>query len=549
MSPSRLCPQCGATYDAEQRFCALDGAVLRGAAQGGDLTGEVIAGRYLVRHRLGGGGMGEVYLAEHVRMGRPCALKVMRPELAADADAVGRFHREAANASRVSHRNVAAVHDFGETEAGLIYLAMEYVEGEPLRALLERERALSPSRALAIVAQVADALDAAHALGIVHRDLKPDNVMVARERDGGDLVKVVDFGIAKAGGGDAQQVTRTGRNVGTPEYMAPEQLAGDPADARADVYALGLMACVLLTGQPPFEAETRQDTLVHRLTTPPRRLAALRPEVAWPAAAQAALDRALERRPRDRYARAGELARDLVLAFASGTVPATRVFVAPVADRPRLADVAAPAGVAARRGSIAWTAIAGVLSLALVVLQLQAPDDPAEGEAHAAAPASLATRPAGPPGDAARGEVARADAAVADGREARATAAGRAVAPSRRPASAAIVTHAPAADDRDAALDGLVARVQRVIDASLQVRDTLALLDALSEVERARDMLDGGDVRRLRLDVARGTLLGLADRVDAGCAQLRAAGRDPRLSSVLEPTLLAEFHLLHESCR
>src|SRR5690606_26478456 len=209
--------------------------------------------------------------------------------------------REAANASSIAHPNVAAIYDFGETPDGLIYLAMEYVEGEPLRPILERSRALPPARAARLVRQVADGLDAAHALGIVHRDLKPDNIMVGRDRDGLDLVKVVDFGIAKASGAEAQQVTRTGLVVGTPEFMSPEQLAGDPVDGRSDVYALGLVACTMLTGMHPFPSETIADTLVQRLTSPPRRLAELRPEVAWPPAVQVALDRALARRPTERF--------------------------------------------------------------------------------------------------------------------------------------------------------------------------------------------------------------------------------------------------------
>ncbi|HEU4631636.1 MAG TPA: protein kinase, partial [Gemmatimonadaceae bacterium] len=310
-------------------FCPLDGAGLRGQTDDGNLVGEVIAERYHVLRRLGEGGMGEVYLAEHVRMGRPCAVKVMRAGSVDDPDAVSRFNREAANASRVNHRNVAAIYDFGETADGLIYLAMEYVEGVPLRTLLERDGTLAPARAVAIAGQVADALDAAHALGIVHRDLKPDNVMVGRDRDGSDLIKVVDFGIAKASGAEGQQVTRTGLIVGTPEYMSPEQLAGDPSDGRSDVYALGLISYAMLTGLHPFPSETVQDTLVLRLTTPPLRLAELRPDLRWPAGVQRVLDGALARRPVDRYARASDFARELAEAFGLIAVDAARTTGAP----------------------------------------------------------------------------------------------------------------------------------------------------------------------------------------------------------------------------
>src|SRR5205085_2768160 len=171
--------------------------------------------------------MGRVYLAEHVKMGRQCAIKVLHPAMARDAEAIGRFNREAANASRIDHPNVAAIYDFGETPDGLLYLAMQYIEGATLTQIMKANSALPPLRAMDIVRQAADGLHAAHAMGIVHRDLKPDNIMVSTAGDGIDSVKVVDFGIAKATAEGAQGVTRTGIVVGTPEYMSPEQLAGE----------------------------------------------------------------------------------------------------------------------------------------------------------------------------------------------------------------------------------------------------------------------------------------------------------------------------------
>src|SRR2546425_2534959 len=157
--------------------------------------------------KLGEGGMGQVYLAEHVKMGRRSAIKVMNPSMVHDPEAVARFNREASNASRISDSHVCAIYDFGETEDGLIYLAMEFVEGEPLTELLAREGALPVARAADICIQVAAALQAAHDLDIVHRDLKPDNIMLTRGRDGTDGVKVVDFGLAKAVGGRSEEHT------------------------------------------------------------------------------------------------------------------------------------------------------------------------------------------------------------------------------------------------------------------------------------------------------------------------------------------------------
>src|SRR6185437_6534549 len=337
----KVCPQCGVVYPASASFCETDGSALRLPEQGSDLVGSVVADRYHVIAKLGEGGMGQVYLAEHVKMGRKSALKVMRPSLVKDVDAITRFNREAANASRISHPNVAAVYDFGETPDGLIYLAMELVDGRPLSALLAEKHCLTPARAAEIVRQTADALAAAHDLGIVHRDLKPDNIMLARGRDGADLVKVVDFGIAKVADSDAQKVTKTGSIIGTPEYMSPEQLAGDPLDARSDVYALGLVAFAMLTGTLPFPSNSAQEALIMRLTERPRTLAMAQPGAPWPAAVQTALDGALERDAARRYQSAVDFARALVHATAemSGDVdqlgvtrPMTAVQFAPTAQ-------------------------------------------------------------------------------------------------------------------------------------------------------------------------------------------------------------------------
>ncbi|HWG52358.1 MAG TPA: protein kinase [Gemmatimonadaceae bacterium] len=307
MSALKTCPQCGSEYELDVMFCPRDGSTLRAPA-GSSLVGTIVADRYHILRKLGEGGMGQVYLAEHVKMGRKSAIKVMNPGMSSDTDAIGRFNREAANASRISQNNVAAIYDFGETPDGLIYLAMEYVDGEPLTALMEREGALTPARAADITRQVAAALDAAHDMGIVHRDLKPDNIMLARQRDGADLVKVVDFGIAKAQGGDGQKVTKTGLVVGTPEYMSPEQLAGDALDGRSDTYTLGLVAFHMLTGKLPFPSDTIQESMIMRLTDRPRTLAEMRPELTWPQPVQDTFDRVLQRKAEDRYQRSSQFA-------------------------------------------------------------------------------------------------------------------------------------------------------------------------------------------------------------------------------------------------
>lgn len=317
----KICPQCGTRYEGDNRFCTLDGASLVSESPTDTLVGTVLADRYLVKEKLGEGGMGEVYLAEHVRMKRKVAVKVMRRAMVSDAEAIGRFHREAENASQITHPNVAAVYDFGETPDKLAYLAMEYVPGESLTRILERERLVHHIRASDLVGQIADALMAAHALGILHRDLKPDNVMVARTRADTDLVKLLDFGIARVMGRETQNLTRTGLVVGTPEWMSPEQIAGEKLDARADIYALGLIAFRLLAGEGAFAGTNSQEILLAKMTRPARRLSEVRPEVTWPDALEATLARALATDPAARYGDALELARDFYAGVA--TLPLT----------------------------------------------------------------------------------------------------------------------------------------------------------------------------------------------------------------------------------
>jgi serine/threonine protein kinase len=300
----------------DQRFCPRDGSTLR-APPGSDLVGSILADRYHVIRRIGEGGMGQVYLAEHVKMKRKSAVKVLHQGMVHDPDAISRFNREASNASQIQHPNVAAIYDFGETPEGLIYLAMEFVDGEPLTKIIERHGALTAARAADIGEQVASALEAAHDMGIIHRDLKPDNIMIARGRAGEDVAKVVDFGIAKAMEADDQKVTKTGLAIGTPEYMSPEQLGGDQLDSRTDIYSLGLVTFNMLTGQLPFPSVVSREALIMRLTEKPRTLAEIRNDVQWPAELQTVMDKALANHPADRYQHVSQFGRELVTAVAT----------------------------------------------------------------------------------------------------------------------------------------------------------------------------------------------------------------------------------------
>jgi serine/threonine-protein kinase len=386
MSEVKLCPTCGTEYPLSERFCPRDGTALRSSNPQGDLVGSVVHEKFHVIKKLGEGGMGAVYLAEHVKMGRKVALKVMNPGMHQDPDAIARFNREAKNASQLNHPNVCGIYDFGETPDGLIYLAMEFIEGSSLTSVIEKSGSLTPARAANIIHQAADALQVAHDYGIVHRDLKPDNIMIARARDGSDVVKVVDFGIAKASSSDAQKVTKTGLVVGTPEYMSPEQLAGDKLDGRSDIYSLGLVAFNCLTGKLPFPSNSAQEAMIMRLTDQPKTLAEMKPDVAWPEQLQAVMDRALARDVADRYQSAAEFGRDMAravehmpqaIAAEAGTqvigagavaaASAAKTAAAPAVPKTRVAtpsDRAAPAAPAAapvvevKRGGLPVAAIA-----------------------------------------------------------------------------------------------------------------------------------------------------------------------------------------------
>ncbi len=238
------------------------------------VPGTVLADRYRIHELLGRGGMGAVYRAEHLALGNPVAVKVLRGSHGTHPDIVRRFQREAVAASQIRHPGIVGVTDFGRTEDGRFYLAMELVEGETLARRLARLGPLGPPQAIAMVSALAEALGAAHARGIYHRDIKPENVMLA----GDGTVKLADFGIARLAEGprDARE-TAAGLIFGTPHYMSPEQAAGQRQDGRSDVHALGVLLFELLTGTPPYVGASATHVLAAVLLTPVPRLPAQGP--------------------------------------------------------------------------------------------------------------------------------------------------------------------------------------------------------------------------------------------------------------------------------
>jgi eukaryotic-like serine/threonine-protein kinase len=281
------------------------------------LVGTTLSGRYLIERLIGEGGMGAVYQAEHTHMRKRLAVKVLHPEMSRLPEVVARFEREAMAAAHIDHPNVAAATDFGKLDDGSFFLVLEFVEGRSLREAINEGR-LELGRAMHVTRQIASALGRAHALGIVHRDLKPENVMlVARDGDP-DFAKVLDFGIAKVpiGGliGEPQKtgqtgpvLTQLGMVYGTPEYMAPEQALGQPVDARADLYALGVMMFEMIVGARPFEHESKVTLLGMHVTAPIPKMADRASDANVPPEVDAIVTRLLAKEASARFADSKDL--------------------------------------------------------------------------------------------------------------------------------------------------------------------------------------------------------------------------------------------------
>ncbi|HXI55903.1 MAG TPA: protein kinase [Polyangia bacterium] len=214
--------------------------------------GRVIDGRYRILRQIGEGGMGTVYAGEHVGIGKGVAVKILHPVFSRQQDLVERFRREARAASRIGHPNIIDVTDFGTTEEGCAYFAMEHLDGIDLADVLSLERRIEPERAVQIAIQICRALHAAHAAGVIHRDLKPENIFLVARDGHADFVKVLDFGIARSLSRNSRRLTNPGMAMGTPEYMAPEQATGGPADRRSDIYSVGALLYEMLLGTPPY---------------------------------------------------------------------------------------------------------------------------------------------------------------------------------------------------------------------------------------------------------------------------------------------------------
>lgn len=277
-------------------------------------------GQYRLRRLLGQGGMGEVHLAEHQFLRRACAVKLIRPEQAGNEDTLARFEREVRAAARLTHPNTIQIFDYGRSEDGTFYYAMEYLKGMSLQEIVERFGPLPPARAVNVLSQVCGALREAHGFELVHRDIKPANVMLCERGGMYDVAKVLDYGlvVTSQNADEEARLTRRGMVVGTPEFMSPEQCGGDEAVTPAsDIYSVGALAYYLVSGKPPFSGRSAMQTLAAHFYEAPLLVSDVRPDV--PVALAQVISRCLEKLPEKRYPEI----EDLRLAFAASIGSAT----------------------------------------------------------------------------------------------------------------------------------------------------------------------------------------------------------------------------------
>jgi serine/threonine-protein kinase len=295
------CTQCGEAQPNDARFCPRCGnAIAAGSASDDPLIGKVVAERYLLVEKIGQGGSGTIYRAEHTTLRKKVAVKILHAQLSQDDTALERFRREATTVSELDNDHILQVLDFGRAEDKRLFFAMEYLDGETLSKVVEREKQLAIPRVIDVITQTAEALMEAHGLGYIHRDLRPRNVYLITRRGRPDFVKLLDFGLAKLVLPDAEvKQTAMGMTFGDPRYMSPEQAKGDTLDRRADIYSLGAIAFEMLTGAPPFSGSGTFEVLQQALDAPVPKVRDLRADC--PEWLDLVAQRALAKKPDDRF--------------------------------------------------------------------------------------------------------------------------------------------------------------------------------------------------------------------------------------------------------
>jgi serine/threonine-protein kinase len=349
------CENCGHENQAGARFCAGCGGPLPSGETDPTypLIGQVVGGRYHIVGLIGEGGMGVVYKAEQ-RLGstvRKVAVKTLHADLSRDPAITARFHREVGTIAQLEHPNTVKVYDFGSTDDGTLYIAMEFLDGKPLNRVIQAEGALEPRRVGNLLRQIAGSLDEAHRQGIVHRDLKPENVILIERAGEKDVVKLVDFGIAarteSADRAKEQKLTQQGMVLGTPPYMSPEQFTGKALDARSDVYSLGIMTYEMLTGQLPFQADTPWQWATHHMTSQPRPFEELPAGRRLPEGLRKAVLRSLAKDPNERQSGAGQFQSEFMAGLSGVATAPPRAPVNPSGKTEAMPEMALPLGIAA----------------------------------------------------------------------------------------------------------------------------------------------------------------------------------------------------------
>jgi serine/threonine-protein kinase len=324
------CEACGHENVDGARFCASCGVTLDHPTDDSDpRVGEKVGGRYLITGIIGEGGMGKVYEAEQ-QMGtavRKVAVKTLHAELSHDTSVMARFHRECGTVAQLEHPNTIKVYDFGTMDDGTLYIAMEYLAGEPLDKVIEESAPMKPARVKKLLRQIAGSLDEAHRQGIVHRDLKPENVILIERAGEKDVVKLLDFGIAaRTESADAEKeakLTQQGMVLGTPPYMSPEQFTGKALDRRSDIYSMAVMTYEMLTGKLPFDANTPWEWATQHMTVQPRPFETMEVSGSIPREMRSAILKALEKDRDDRF----DTVIEFVDALDSGVVDPNRSVV------------------------------------------------------------------------------------------------------------------------------------------------------------------------------------------------------------------------------
>lgn len=316
----------------------------KGEREPDPLIGRTVNGRFKILSVIARGGMGKVYKAEQAPLGRICALKVLSPKYEGDRDPEfhKRFFLEAATSAKLTHPNTVTVFDYGQSDDDIYYIAMEYIEGRTLHRVLREEGAMHETRVAHIAAQICRSLREAHGLGVVHRDLKPGNILLTDRGDERDNVKVLDFGLVKDVTGEAEDLTQAGLFMGSPKYMAPEQILGGEISPRTDIYSLGVMMYEMLTGKVPFDRGASVGTLMAHVNEMHVPLREANPDISPTPTMEAVVNRCLEKEPARRYASMRDLLNGLKLVGSNGSaitdtqesMPMARLDLTPGSNRP-----------------------------------------------------------------------------------------------------------------------------------------------------------------------------------------------------------------------